>query len=101
MQCFQLMLSAVCVSMMEAFAQICLKKGYHYIGAASYGGVAYMLARAYAVGNLSTFNTTWSAISIVNAAVIGKAVFGETLGIYNYAAMILAALAIAVSAQAP
>jgi multidrug transporter EmrE-like cation transporter len=87
--------------LMEAFAQIHLKNGNHVVGAIGYVAIALMLALAYEMGNLSSFNTAWSAVSIINAAIIGKMVFDENLCIYNYAAMLLAVLAIAVSAQAP
>jgi multidrug transporter EmrE-like cation transporter len=96
-----LVLNVAGISLMEAFSQINLKQGHHIIGAIGYVAVALMLAVPYDAGNLSTFNTAWSAISIINAAIIGNLVFDEALGMHNYASMIFAALAIAVSSQAP
>jgi multidrug transporter EmrE-like cation transporter len=96
-----LVLSVFGISLMEALSQISLKKGHYFVGAAGYIVIALMLALAYEVGNLSTFNTAWSAVSIINAAIIGNLVFDEAMGIHNYASMLLAALAVAISARAP
>jgi multidrug transporter EmrE-like cation transporter len=85
---------ALCVSGMEAFSQIHLKNGNLVYGMLGYMGVSILLAQIYASHNLSSFNTAWSAISIVNAGVLGALVFQEGLRVRTVISMLLVALAV-------
>jgi multidrug transporter EmrE-like cation transporter len=85
---------AICVSAVEAFAQIHLKKGNLGSGVAGYTGVAYLLYETYKSQNLSSFNTTWSAVSILNAALLGALVFGERICMRTVFSMVLVVVAI-------
>ena len=85
---------ALLVSGMEAFSQISLKNGRVVWGALGYVAVAGLLAQTYASHKLSTFNTIWSAVSIVNAALLGALFFSEGLNTRTIISMLLVAMAV-------
>ena len=83
------------ISIVEACAQFCLKKGsisqnkfLCWVGVLSYGFIAYLLLKAYRLNEgVGYSNLVWSAISIIFACVSGKIFFGEKI---NYLAVFLA-----------
>jgi len=80
----------------EAFAQISLKKESFMLGCVGYTMVTALLLDAYRSADISTFNTLWSALSILSAGLIGTSLFGEDLTPRKTAAMALVLVAICI-----
>lgn len=97
MPCMSSIGAAFLVSLVEGYSQIKLKQGFSVTGMVGYVVVACMLARMYAIGDLSKVNIVWSSISIFNAAIIGSVVFGETICYRTMTSMALVMIAILIN----
>ncbi len=94
------------ISMVEACAQFCLKKGsvdnhkfLCSVGFISYGFIAYLLLKTYRLNEeVGYSNLIWSALSIILACISGKIFFGEKI---NYLAVGLAMASIYVINTTP
>lgn len=78
----------------EAFAQIHLKGNSLPLGCVGYVLVAIMLNTVYKTSDISTFNTVWSALSVVSASLVGTLMFGETVTPRKMAGISLVLIAI-------
>lgn len=93
----------ILISIVEACAQFCIKKGsgnknkfLYFVGFSSYAFVGYLLLKSYSFKGIGYCNLIWSALSIILACVSGKLFFGEKI---NYLAVLLSLSAIYVINQ--
>ncbi len=86
--------SSLFISLLESFSQINLKNNNVLFGILGYSILAYFLYYIYENIELSTFNITWSSISIISATIIGYFLYSEKITNYKIIAILLVILAI-------
>lgn len=93
----------ILISIVEACAQFCLKKGsdnknnfLYFVGFSSYAFIGYLLLKSYSFKGIGYCNLVWSALSIILACASGKIFFGEKI---NYLAVLLSLAAVYVINQ--
>ncbi len=86
--------SSLFISLLESFSQINLKNDNIVLGVFGYSILAYFLYYIYKNIELSTFNITWSSISIILATIMGYFLYKESITDYKILSIISAILAI-------